>query len=81
MVICFLMISNGIFSMLGVALLLKNKASEETYGDIIEHNFDWFCMAFAFEVATYNICQWLYAFKSYYNTREIKLMFRDAEGD
>ena len=77
MVICFLMISNGLFSVASVALLLPVNASFE----IIEQKFKWFCISYAFEVATFNICQWLYSFKSYYNTREIKLMFSDREGN
>ena len=75
--ICVLNMCNGIFSIARVALLFQLKGEEEAHTQI---NMPWFLLTFALEIACFNICQWLYAFKSYYNSREIKLMFREDSG-
>ena len=42
--------------------------------------FDLILVMYAFEVSSFMICQWLYAYTSYYNSREIGLMFKEDAG-
>ena len=53
------------------------KAEAEAHTHV---NMPWFLTIFALEIASFDACQFLYAFKCYYNSREIKLMFRDDSG-
>ena len=74
--ICAINISNGICSILRVTIVQpKELALDE------DAEFFTFVICYSLEISFFVIGQWLYAFKSYFNAREIFLMFnRDSGG-